>query len=103
MFLAEATWGPTGGFGIAFIVFLIGDIQQILIYRRRLLSFANVYYYLSLLVNSLVLGILSVGCKSGRADVAERAALLQSLCCRTLLYHYQVTLYNYLVDFGGCE
>ena len=86
MFLAEATWGPTGGFGIAFIVFLIGDIQQILIYRCRLLSFANVYYNLCLLVN--LLGILGVGCKSGRASVTEGAALLQPLSCRALLYHY---------------
>jgi biotin transporter BioY len=86
MFLGEATWGPTGGFGIAFIVFLIGDIQQILIYRRRLLSFANVYYYLCLLVNSL--GVLGVGCKSGRAGVSEGAALLQPLSRHTLLYHY---------------
>jgi hypothetical protein len=60
-----------------------------------------VYYYLCLLVNSL--GVLGVGCKSGRSGVSEGAALLQPLCCRTLLYHYQFTLYNYLVDFGGCE
>ena len=88
MCLSDTTLGRDGGVDCTFIVFLIGDIQQILIYRCRLLSFANVYYYLCLLVNSLVLGILGVGCKSGQASLSEGAALLQPLSRHTLLYHY---------------
>jgi hypothetical protein len=88
MFLGEATWGSSVGVCCTFIVFLIGEFQRILIYRRPLLSFANVYYNLCLLVNSLVLGILSVGCITWLAEVAQGAALLQALTRHPLLNHY---------------